>query len=86
MPETPFDVAARRFRFVMIGPAALPRAVVTRLNNEINNALADSQVKERMMQAGNELIGGTPAQADAYIRAEVERWKKVIKPEMRLSR
>ena len=70
----------------MIGPAALPRAVVTRLNSEINNALADPQVKERMMQAGNELIGGTPAQADAYIRAEVERWKKVIKPEMRLSR
>jgi predicted acyl esterase len=46
----------------------------------------DPAGKERMTQAGNELTGGTPQQAAEFIRAEVARWKKIIKPEMRLSR
>ncbi len=70
----------------IIGPAGLPRATLTRLNSEINNALTNPEVKERLTQAGNELIGGTPAQAAEFVRADVARWKKIIKPEMRLSR
>ena len=70
----------------IIGPAALPGATITRLNNEMNAALTDPQVKERMTQAGNELVGGTPKEAADYIRSEVERWLRVIKPEMRLNR
>lgn len=70
----------------MIGPAGMSRATVTRLNDEMNRALTNPDVKERMTQAGNELMGGTPQQAADYIRSEVTRWKKVIKPEMRLTR
>lgn len=70
----------------VIGPSGLPRAVVSRFNTEINNVLANPEVKERMTQAGNELTGGTPQQAAEFIRAEVARWKKIIRPEMRLSR
>jgi len=70
----------------IIGPAGLTRATVTRLNTELNSALSNADVKERMIQAGNELMGGTPKQADGFIRDEVARWKRIIKPEMRLSR
>ena len=70
----------------IIGPAGLTRATVTRLNTELNRALSNADVKERMIQAGNELMGGTPKQADGFIRDEVARWKRIIKPEMRLSR
>lgn len=70
----------------MIGPAGMPRATLTRLNAELNNALAHAEVKERLTQAGNELIGGTPQHATEFIRADVARWKKIIKPEMRLNR
>ncbi len=70
----------------VIGPAGMPRATVARLNSEINSALNHTEVKERLTAAGNELIGGTSAQAGDYIRAEVARWQKIIKPEMRLSR
>ena len=70
----------------IIGPAALPRTVVARLNSEINNVMNDREVRDRLVQAGNELVGGTPEQAGRYIRSEVERWLKTIKPEMRVSR
>jgi tripartite-type tricarboxylate transporter receptor subunit TctC len=91
-PEVPTiaEAGVPDFEFYLwqgvIGPAALPRALVTRVNGEINNALADPQVKERLIQAGNELVGGTPERAADYIRSEVERWKKTIKPEMRIHR
>jgi len=70
----------------MIGPVGMPRATLTRLNTELNSALSNAEVKERLTQAGNELIGGTPQQATAFIRADVERWRKIIKPEMRINR
>ena len=70
----------------IIGPAGMPRATVARLNSEINGALNTADEKERLTAAGNELIGGTPAQAAEHIRDEVARWQKIIKPEMRLSR
>jgi tripartite-type tricarboxylate transporter receptor subunit TctC len=70
----------------IIGPAGMPRATLTRLNSEIISVLSNAEVKERLTQAGNELIGGTPQQAAEFIRTDVQRWRKIINPEMRLSR
>jgi hypothetical protein len=39
-----------------------------------------------MTQQGNELMGGTPQQAAAFISGEIARWRKIIKPEMRITR
>ena len=69
----------------MIAPAGTPRATVTRLNSELNKALDNPEVKERLTQAGNELMGGTPQQAAEFIRAEMDRYRKIIKPEMRIN-
>lgn len=70
----------------MIAQAALPGPLLARLNRELNAALDDAQVKERLTKAGNEVMAGTPAQATDFIRSEVERWRKVIKPEMRIGK
>jgi len=67
-------------------PAARLRSVYTIHFGELNKALDNTEVKERLTQAGNELIGGTPAQAADFIRADVERWRQIIKPEMRINR
>ena len=64
----------------------MPRATLTRLNTELNSTLTNADVKERLTQAGNELIGGTPAQAAEFIRADVARWRKIVKPEQRINR
>jgi tripartite-type tricarboxylate transporter receptor subunit TctC len=70
----------------MLAPAGVSRATLTRLNSELNGALNDPQVRERLTQAGNELLGGTPQQARDFIRDDIARWKKIIKPEMRVKR
>ena len=70
----------------MLAPAGIAQAALARLNSELNAALKDPQVKERLTQAGNELMGGTPREAHDFIRADIERWKKIIRPEMRAAR
>ncbi len=70
----------------MLAPAGVSRATLAQLNGELNKALGNAEVKERMIQQGNELMGGTPQQATAFISAEMARWRKIIKPEMRIAR
>ncbi len=68
----------------MLAPARVTRSIITRLNGDLNAALDKADVKERLSGVGNELISGTPERATEFIRAEVERWRKTIKPEMRI--
>jgi tripartite-type tricarboxylate transporter receptor subunit TctC len=60
-------------------PAATPRPIVQRLNAEINAILKDHEVLQRMHAAGFELVGGTPEDFGALIKAESEKWAPVIK-------
>jgi len=64
----------------MIVPAGIPRSVMTRLNSEVNAALNHAESKERLVSLGAEPTPSTPQQADAHIRAEIERWMKTLKP------
>jgi tripartite-type tricarboxylate transporter receptor subunit TctC len=70
----------------MIAPAGVMRPIVTRFNGELNAALGNADVKERLSGLGAEVVVSTPGQAAEYIRNEVERWRKTIKPEMRIER
>ncbi|HKA42854.1 MAG TPA: tripartite tricarboxylate transporter substrate-binding protein, partial [Burkholderiales bacterium] len=64
----------------MIVPAGIPRSIMTRLNSEVNAALNHAESKERLVSLGAEPTPSTPQQADAHIRAEIERWMKTLKP------
>ncbi|MCC6535586.1 MAG: tripartite tricarboxylate transporter substrate binding protein [Burkholderiales bacterium] len=64
-------------------PAGTPQPVIRRLNSEINKALSLPATKERIEAVGGEVVGGTPEQLSALVNAEIERWRKTIKPEMR---
>jgi tripartite-type tricarboxylate transporter receptor subunit TctC len=63
----------------LLGPAALPEAIVTRLNGELNKALAAPAVQKRLTDFGMEPLAGTPAQFLAMAREEARRWGPVIK-------
>jgi tripartite-type tricarboxylate transporter receptor subunit TctC len=63
----------------LIGPARMPPALVTLLNQTCNKALADPAIREQMLSQGNEIGGGTPEQFAAFIRSEAARWGKVVK-------
>ena len=71
-----FDVRAW---FGVIVPARTPRELVRKLNTEINKALNDPAIRTRLTGDGVELAGGTPEEFDAFIRAEMARWPKIIK-------
>jgi tripartite-type tricarboxylate transporter receptor subunit TctC len=59
-------------------PAGTPAAVVTRLNAELNKALAAPDVQERMAQLQAEIAAGTPEQLAALVRSEQQRWARII--------
>ena len=59
--------------------AGTPKAVVDRLNAEINAVLKMPDVVQKMNAAGFELIGGTPEAFGALIRAESDKWAPVIR-------
>jgi tripartite-type tricarboxylate transporter receptor subunit TctC len=63
----------------VVVPSATPREVVRKASADINRALAASDLVERMAQQGMEPSGNTPEQFDAFIRAEIEKWSKVVK-------
>jgi tripartite-type tricarboxylate transporter receptor subunit TctC len=72
-----FDVRAW---FAIVAPARTPRNIVQKLNGEINHLTKDPVARTRLSTEGVELTGGTPEQAEAFIRAEMVRWPKLVTP------
>ena len=63
----------------IVGPAGMPKDVVTRLNTELARALKTPEVRERMLREGAEPIGSSPEEFTAYLAEELRKWAKVIK-------
>jgi tripartite-type tricarboxylate transporter receptor subunit TctC len=60
-------------------PRNTPAAIIDRLNNEINAALADPKLKARFSDLGATVLSGTPADFRKLIAEETERWGKVVR-------
>ncbi len=60
-------------------PKNTPAEIVEKLNKEINAALADSEMKTRLVDLGGTVLPGSPAQFAKLIADETEKWAKVIK-------
>jgi tripartite-type tricarboxylate transporter receptor subunit TctC len=65
--------------FAIVAPPKTPAAVVDKINADVNEALRQGDVVQRLTQLSAEPIGGTPQATAAYMREEIERWHKVIK-------
>ena len=65
--------------YAVLAPAGTPQPIITRLNRELQNVIADRDVKERFAATGVEPIGSTPEQFAAYMRDEYAKWGKVIR-------
>jgi len=63
----------------LLAPKGTPAPIVDRLYREAKAALATADVQGYFKEAGIETVGSTPAEMDAYFRAERERWAKVVK-------
>ncbi len=60
-------------------PAGTPRAVIARMNVEINTAFKSPAVAEKFEAAGSVIVGGTPEQFAEHLRRETTKWAGVIK-------
>jgi tripartite-type tricarboxylate transporter receptor subunit TctC len=63
----------------IVVPAGTPRAVVERLNRELNALLADPKVHQTLVERGFEPQASTPEQFAQRIRGDVLAWAKVVK-------
>jgi len=63
----------------MLVPAGASREVVGRLNAEAKKALADPEVRGKLLSQGFDVVGTTPEAFLAFARAESEKWAKVIR-------
>jgi tripartite-type tricarboxylate transporter receptor subunit TctC len=58
-------------------PKGTPPDVVAKMNAEVNKALKMSDVSEKLTGLGAVIMGGTPEAFDAFLRAELIKWKRV---------
>jgi len=65
--------------FGIVAPAGTPPAIIARINNDVDQWLQSSEAKEKLLAQGAIPAGGTPEQFAAHIRAETEKWAKVVK-------
>lgn len=63
----------------MVVPTGTPRAIIMRLNSEVNAILKQPDVVKLLTNQGAEIEGGTPEKFAAHIKSEVPKWAKVIK-------
>ena len=59
-------------------PAGTPREIVTRLNAEVVKALAQPEVKKRLLESGIIATSSTPEAFTTYVKSETAKWAKVI--------
>jgi tripartite-type tricarboxylate transporter receptor subunit TctC len=59
-------------------PRGVPREIIEKLNAEVNRALADPKMRERLAELGGAPIAGTPEDFGKVIAAETEKWAKVV--------
>ena len=63
----------------VLAPHGTPAPIITRLNTEINKALASPDLKEKLLSVGVQPLGTTPEQFATFIRSEATRYAKIIK-------
>ncbi len=64
--------------YAMFAPAKTPKAIIQRLNQEMNAVLADPAVQKKIEDQGAEVDTGTPEQLKAMVQSQVTHWKTVV--------
>ena len=63
----------------LVAPAAVPRDIVTRLNNEVQKMLGSADLGGKLVAMGLDVAGGRPEQFAAFIREDSARYAKIVK-------
>ena len=84
LPEMPtlaetlpgFEAAAW---YAIVAPPKTPRPIVDKINADVNEALRQSELQDRLKNLSAEIFGGSVEHARSYMQEEIGRWSRVIK-------
>jgi len=62
-----------------LAPAAASRAIVGKIHGDLVKVLQDAGVSEKLAAMGATAVGNTPEQFGAMMRADSEKWAKLIR-------
>ena len=85
MPDIPTVSEAGVPGFVITGwfgglaPAGTPREIINKLSTEIVKVVQHPAVRERFASLGTVPVGSSPEEFAAFLRAEIEKWSRVVK-------
>jgi tripartite-type tricarboxylate transporter receptor subunit TctC len=65
--------------FGIFAPAGTPVAIIDRINKEVATIVEDPKVKERLAKQSATPVTQTPADMAASVKAETEKWAKIVK-------
>lgn len=65
--------------FGAVVASGTPRDVVARISADLNKVVQSEETRKRMAEIGLTPIGNTPAEFDAFIKVEMDKWAKVVK-------
>jgi tripartite-type tricarboxylate transporter receptor subunit TctC len=65
--------------FGLVGPAGLPKEIADKVYQEVAKALKKPDLREKFIQQGADPVGSSPEEFGAYMRAETEKWAKLVK-------
>ena len=63
----------------LFAPAGVPREIVARINADVNRALKDPDLRDKIINTGGEPLGGSSEEFGKFVRSEVAKWGKTIK-------
>ena len=76
--ELGLEPVNRMAYYGIVGPKGLPKEVVDKVNAAVRKALQDPAVKKRIEETGSIIVGNTPDQFAAQIKAEYAVYKDVV--------
>ncbi len=65
--------------YAIVAPPGTPPAITDKINADVNEALGQPELQERLKKLSAETFGGSVDRTAKYMREEVERWGNVIK-------
>ena len=64
--------------YVVFAPVKTPKDVVARVHGEVDKALKTPELQEKLKAVGVTIVNSNPDQAAAFVKAEYEKWARVI--------
>lgn len=65
--------------FGFMAPAATPPAIIQKVSTDVARLVATPEVQNRILADASEPVGGTPDEYGAFIRAEIAKWREVVR-------